>query len=307
VLAETYRYEPVYFCSPGLLLPMMEVRTWATPARGVALPFSDFCPPLVEGGNASETWLRDILAFGRARKWRYVEIRGGGQLVKQPTPGHARYFVHQLGVQAAPEKVFSGFSASVRRAIRRSERLGVVAEIKGGEESLRNFWRLHVQTRRKHGVPPQPFLFMRKIHEHFLSKEQGFIAVARLNGRAVAACVFLLFGRRAVFKFGASDLHCQEVRGMNAAFWAGIKRLAESGIEVLHFGRTDMRNEGLRRFKLGWGASETILSYHRYDYQADSFVGECHRDRRGLSERLCRTMPVPVLKLMGCALYKHMA
>src|SRR4029077_12922920 len=52
VLRKTYRHQPTYlhFSRQGklvALVPMMEVRSFLTGCRGVCLPFSDFCEPLM--------------------------------------------------------------------------------------------------------------------------------------------------------------------------------------------------------------------------------------------------------------------
>lgn len=52
VLVETYGYAPNYFVAKGTndlraLLPVMEVDSWLTGRRGIALPFTDDCEPLL--------------------------------------------------------------------------------------------------------------------------------------------------------------------------------------------------------------------------------------------------------------------
>ena len=47
--------------------------------------------------------------------------------------------------------------------------------------------------------------------------------------------------------------------------WQGIQLLARTGVEKLHFGRTDSENDGLRRFKLSWDTQEETIDYFRVD------------------------------------------
>src|SRR2546428_2783250 len=59
VLCDSYRHKPLYlyFSQQGesvALLPLMEVRSPFTGRRGVCLPFSDFCEPLLFNGHGSE-------------------------------------------------------------------------------------------------------------------------------------------------------------------------------------------------------------------------------------------------------------
>src|SRR4029077_15099455 len=93
----------------------------------------------------------------------------------------------------------------------------------------------------------------------------GFVAIARRGSQSVAAAVFFQLGNSALYKFGASDELLQEFRGSNLVMWEAIKFLAGNGATVLHLGRTALDNDGLRRFKLGWGTLEETIDYFKFD------------------------------------------
>ena len=121
----------------------------------------------------------------------------------------------------------------------------------------------------------------------------------------VAAAMFFKLGRHAVYKFGASDERLQELRGNNLAMFEGIKYLAEGGAETLHFGRTDKENEGLRRFKLSWGATEEEIDYARFDTASGSWKHS--RDSRStLHQRIFRALPASLNRLAGAIIYPHL-
>ena len=121
------------------------------------------------------------------------------------------------------------------------------------------FYRLHVRTRRRHGLPPQPASFVLKIHDEIIKPGLGFVVLASKGSRPVAAAVFLNKGKKAVYKFGASDERHQDLRGNNLVMWEAIQFLAQGGFDTLHLGRTSFGNEGLRRFKLAWGTVEETI------------------------------------------------
>lgn len=306
VLLETYRWKPFYFEHGNAVLPLIEAESWITGRRGVSLPFSDFSVPV---GCDSEQLLglfNAALETGRSRKWKYIELRNGIDVLPGAVASQ-RFYSHELDLRPGPDTIFAGFDSSVRRAIRKAEQEGVSVTLSADTEALCAFWRLYNQTRKKHGAPPQPFCFMRNIHQHLLSKGMGFIALARHDAEPIAACMFLDFGKRALYKFGASDMSLQQFRGMNAAFWAGIKHYADRGFSSLSFGRTDVENDGLRRFKLGWGAREMILNYCKYDLARDKFIGLGECRGRHLATSVFRRLPIPVLRLVGKMLYPHIA
>ncbi len=305
ILLETYRWQPFYHRLGEGVFPLIEARSWPQRPRGVCLPFSDFCAPLAPDSESVRSWFDNVVEIGRTRGWKYIELRGGLGLLGDRVMASEEYYGHELDLQLGAERVFAGFEGSVRQAIRKSGRLGVVVSLGTDIQSLRDFWALHVQTRRRHGVPPQPWRFMLKIHEHLISQGKGLIAVARAGKEAIAACVFLHSGRKALFKFGASDVHAQESRGMNAAFWSAVQYYAENGFTGLHLGRTDMENAGLRRFKLGWGAAECVIRYCRYDLERGEFIAQNRGGCSSFSRRIFRCMPTPLFKAAGALLYRH--
>ena len=313
VLHRTYGHRPCYAllgaASPdspagvGVLVPLMEVRSFLTGCRGVGLPFTDECPPL--GGAALAGGGAALLAMARSRGWRSIEFRGGSPPVPDAQPSLS-FFGHRLRFSGRdPEAVFAGCEASVRRATRKAQQSGVQVELSHSLEAVRDFYALHVQTRRKHGVPPQPFSFFRNIHKEIMANGQGFVAIARLESQAVAASVFFHLGRRAIYKFGASDERQQHLRANNLVMWEAISWFARQGFESLHFGRTSLGNAGLRRFKLGWGAEEETVSYYRFDLRSQGWLTATDR-ASGWHNRFFRLLPILPNRILGALLYPHL-
>lgn len=132
------------------------------------------------------------------------------------------------------------------------------------------------------------------------------VVVAGFQNRPIAASVYFRLGTRAIYKFGASDESFQQLRGSNLVMWEAIKQLAHDGAKTLHLGRTSVGNDGLRRFKLGWGADEHKIEYVKYDLRKGRFVTA--RDQTvNWSNRLFRALPVSLSRLIGAALYRHCA
>jgi CelD/BcsL family acetyltransferase involved in cellulose biosynthesis len=181
----------------------------------------------------------------------------------------------------------------------------VEAEITASQEGLAEFIRLNRLTRREHGLPPQPRRFFENLHREVISRDAGFIALARYQEQAVAGAVFFCFGRKAVYKYGASDRRFQNLRPSNLLLWEAIRRCREKGMESLCLGRTDLHHHGLKQFKDGWGAAETRIRYLRYDFRREAFQGLSGRPS-GWRENVLRRMPLPLLDAIGTLFYKHM-
>ncbi|HEV2392309.1 MAG TPA: GNAT family N-acetyltransferase [Verrucomicrobiae bacterium] len=308
VLQESYGYRPYYICceqggrTTGLL-PLMEVDSWVTGRRGVSLPFTDECQPLAVNSASFQLLLQKALARGNEHRWKYLELRGGREFLPEEQASQ-RFYGHVVDLTPGEEKLFASLRPSVRRAIRKAKGRGLEVEISQELEAVQQFYALQCKTRRKHGLPPQPFQFFRKLHEHILSKGCGIVVLARLGAKIVAANVYLHKGQEALYKFGASEPAYQEMRGNDLVMWEGIKYYAWKGFRSLHLGRTSVANEGLRRFKLGWGAREGSIEYFRYDLRLQGFV--TGRDEAfGWYNRFFSVLPLGLSRLFGGLLYRH--
>jgi Acetyltransferase (GNAT) domain len=309
VLVNAYGHRPFYLhLSEGgrslALVPLMEVASPFTGCRGVSLPFSDFCEPLLFPGANMESLLPSMQTLASERRWRYVEFRGA---VGSAVVGHSlpTFYGHTLDLRGGAETLFSQLDGSVRRAIRKAEASELTIHVERTPEALDQFVALHARTRKRHGVPAQPPLFFSQIYEQIIRPGLGFVVLARCDATAVAAAIFFVWGAKAIYKFGASDQTNQSLRGNNLAMWNGIRYLAESNVQQLDFGRTALEHEGLRRFKLGWGTTERAITYWRRETKSQTCALVTPR-QPGLSAQIFRHMPVKVNGVAGRLLYPHL-
>lgn len=308
VLHDTYGYQPVYFVRPEgtkytAALPMMEVDSWATGRRGVSLPFTDLCEPI---GSSSVDLIDAVMTHARERNWKSCEFRGG-----RPGNGHAvasnSYFGHTLDLRHDESALFAMASSATRRAVRKAQKSSVTIQFAHSPESVREFYGLLCETRRRLGVPPQPFSFFANIQRHVLATGQGCVVLARHDGKAIAGAVFFHAGKIALYKFGASTEAMQHLRGNNLVMWSAIEWHAKMGFETLDFGRTSVSNEGLRDYKLSWGATEHTINYYKYDLRQRAFVTQRDQAEGGWHNRIFRNSPICASRLIGSMLYKHIA
>jgi hypothetical protein len=308
VLHQTYNHRPLYLqFSRGrrlaLMIPLMEVRSPFTGRRGVCLPFSDACEPLIFDPEAPALVADQLVRFARERGWRHLELRGGKSL-RLATPT-AKFYGHNLHLCGSAEELITRFDGAVRRAIRKAERSGVDAVVAHDRHAIRDFYRLHVQTRRRHGLPPQTASFFHKVYEHIIKPGFGFTVLALRSSRPIAAAIFFRFRNNAFYKYGASDKTFQEFRANNLVMWKGIQFLARSGTEKLCFGRTDCENEGLRRFKLSWNTEEETIEYFRVDPSGRQCLTPA-RHGSGFHGAIFGRLPLMVNRLAGSIIYPHL-
>ena len=309
VLHQTYNHKPFYlqfFHRQTLvaLIPFMEVRSPFTGRRSVCLPFSDACEPLIFDPEATNLVKDQLISFARERRYKYLEIRGGKSLRVATTPS-GRFYGHTLNLCRGSKDLISRFASAVRRAIRKAERSGVKTFVERNRPAIGDFYQLHVQTRRRHGIPPQPASFFLNIHEHIVKPGLGFVVLARYGYRVVAAAIFFRFGKNALYKYGASEKRFQEFRANNLVMWHGIQVFAQEGAEQLHFGRTDFENDGLRRFKLSWGTEEGTIDYFRVDPSGREYLAPAQHDS-AFHKKIFGRLPLALNRLAGCVIYPHL-
>ena len=309
VLLDTYGHRPCYIQmslngSLFALIPIMEVQSALTRSRGICLPFSDYCAPLTFSSFRHELVAQKLQQIARERRWSYFELRSHS-IIPNDVPASESYYGHFLDLRIGPEALISNFSSSVQRAVRKAQRSGLSVSIQTGPEAMAQFYKLHVRTRRRHGAPPQPRSFFINVQRHLNNAGFGFIVLVECQRVPIAAAMFLKLGRHAVYKFGASDERVQTLRGNNLAMFEGIKYLAEEGAETLHFGRTDKENEGLRRFKLSWGATEEEIRYACFEMASGSWK-RSRESRSIFHKRIFRALPASLNRLAGAIIYPHL-
>lgn len=308
VLSESYGYNPLYYALIDngklvSLVPLMEIKSLLTGRRAVSLPFTDYCDPVFSKESPFRSITDCLIRHGERAKWKYFEFRESKGLTKD-IPCYAYYRGHILSLQQSPDAIFSKFRESTKRNIKKATRLGVKVEISATRESLAEFCRLNYLTRKMHGLPPQPEHFFSNIHKYVLSEKLGIVTLATYEGQYIAGAVFFHLGDRAVCKYGASNRNHQELRANNLVMWETIRWYAEKGFASLCFGRTEPGATGLNQFKTGWGAQERDIRYYRYDLGKGCFVGNSAQVREP-SYKIFNIMPIPLAKIAGQLLYRH--
>lgn len=310
ILQECYRYTPTYFvegspASPSVIVPLMEVNSALSRHRGISLPFTDECEPLSYRASDSRSVLGKVLKHAKSKAWQYVEIRGGTGAFPEATPSTV-YWGHQLRLDCAEEELWRNVEPACRRSIKKAERAGLTIELSQSLEATRAFHRLLEMTRRKHGVPPQPFSFFQSLQRHALAQNQGCIVLAKKGSTAIAGAMFLHFRQNSLFKYGASDPDFQQLRGNNLVMWHAVQWHLRKGFKNIDLGRTSLSNEGLRAFKRNWGASERMIKYLKYDCQSRDWATSPDR-AAGWYTTVFRHLPLPLSRMVGKVVYRHIA
>jgi CelD/BcsL family acetyltransferase involved in cellulose biosynthesis len=312
-LRRTYGYQPVaYTTSPpgsslenGLVL--CRVTSWITGRRLVSLPFSDHCEPLLNDASDESVFLAALERTLDAEKLSYIELRPLTPLAGAYHPAQS-YCFHQVDLRPDLTTLFDHcHKSSTQRKIQRAEREGLTCEAGRSEALLDAFWKLHLMTRRRHGIPPQPERWFRNLIDCF---GDGLpIRVAFQDKRPVASILTLRHKDTLVYKYGCSDTRFNNLGGTQLLFWRAIQEAKREGLRMFDLGRTDCENTGLIAFKDRWGAARSTLSYVRLGKAPPSNAPRpggaewAGRIAKGMVSRL----PDRIFSMVGSALYRHMA
>ena len=308
LLKEVYDYYPKYVVSESddelnFILPLFEVNSRITGKRGISLPFSDFCVPLSLEGKIPSPLITYLEELGRKNKWTYYELRGGNINFPHINPSQV-YLSHIIQLVSSEDKVFSNFRSSTKRNIQKALRSGVKISFHHTFESIEQFYRLNCITRKKHGLPPQPYLFFRRFYDHIISNNNGFVILAHYESMTIAGAIFLHIGIKGLFKYGASDPVYQNLRANNLIFWEAIRWFIKNGYNEINLGKTLPEHTGLRQFKNGWGALEKPIHYYKFHFKKKRFVRNKEREI-GFYNKIFHNLPIPILRLIGNKLYRH--
>ncbi len=309
VINRTYGYKPFYFtlwrhdklCA---VFPLFEVSIPFLGKRAVSLPFTDHCIPLVSKSSDFKTLFDSAVIYGRNKKWQKIKLKGGQNFLED-APTFDNFNLHVLKLEQDEKKLMKGFRSSTRRNIKKAYQKKLRVQIDNSLASLNDFYRLNCITRKHHGVPPQPFGFFLNIHKYILSKKNGIIIIVYHQKTAIAGAMFFHFGRKAMYKYGASRRETLGIRPNNLVMWEAIKWYSKNGYSYFDMGRSEPDNIGLNQFKNGWGTKVKQLGYYTFDLADEQFNGQ----KKSLlfnSSRILRKMPIPALRFVGEIAYKHM-
>jgi Acetyltransferase (GNAT) domain len=307
LLSDCYRY-PAFALALGddensiiAGLPFLDVNSYLTGRRLVSLPFTDYCQPMYRDEDALNTLLSGLLDYQKEKLSPLIEVRW--ELPSDPNIVKISPFVqHVVNLDQDLESISKALHRTQRQNIKTAEKNGI--EIRKGEniDSLKVFFHLHCLTRRRQGVPVQPWRFFILILERMIAKGNGYILQAYKGDRCLAAGLFLHWNQTLSYKYAASDDIDQDLRPNHLITWEAMRWGCENGYKAFDFGRTDINNEGLRTFKCRWGATETPLYYSVFSKMVKQ---PSNHKLNSVMNMVLRNSPPWVSRIVGEIFYKH--
>src|SRR5581483_10518350 len=170
-------------------------------------------------------------------------------------------------------------------------------------EMTEAYYRLHLETRLRLGVPSQPRRFFRLLWQRLVGVGGGALYLVYDGRAAVAGAVFLASNRTMVYKYSAWDARRRPGLANDLLLWTAIRSACEQGFATFDYGRSDLGAEGLRRFKSRWGAVERPLVYSSVGARAAADASHTP----SMVGSVIRRSPLWVTRVSGALLYRYAA
>ena len=309
VVSTCYRFTPFALIATvpggGVVggVPIMQVRHPLRRPAWITLPFSDHVPVLADDAARRMEVVAGLREFAEAAHVRRLTLRDGVGAELGRTVG----IRHVLQLSGGTDELQQQISSGTRSSIRRARRDGVtVREGTTQRDVTEIFYRLQLLTRRRHGLPVQPLRFFRLLHERILAPGHGTLLIAEYDGAPIAVALTLHHNRTTVGKYAASDPSHWRLRPNHLLCWESIEGAHARGSAFFDFGRSELGNEGLRRYKGAWGGEELPLVYTEL---GDGGWVEPRGTGRAIraTGAILRTAPPWVCRAAGTALYRFAA
>ncbi|WP_371862135.1 lipid II:glycine glycyltransferase FemX [Meiothermus hypogaeus] len=172
-----------------------------------------------------------------------------------------------------------GLLANMENMHRRNTRLAekrVVTTIEG-MEAFEEFWRLFEETnRRARLLQHAKYYYQMVLKEMNQPLGQAFISIARLDGKALAAGLFVAFAGKIDYLYGGSSRENSNAKAPNGMHWGAINWGIENGCRIYDLWGVPRQTEGshaagIDAFKEGFGGQR--VRFPAYDVSLSPLYG----------------------------------
>ena len=306
------------------ILPLIQLKHFYFGNRLVSMPYVDAAGVLADFPQAEELLLDEAVQTLRRCMGTTLEIRqhrpltarksfqrhlASAAIATDISAGLADYALHldsrkvgmALSLPHSAKDLFSHFKSKLRSQVRKPLKQGLHARI-GGIELLDDFYSVLSANMRDLGSP----VHSKKFFHHILSifhNQSNIVLISK--GDRPLACSMVFGYRNVLTNPWASALKKFNYLSPNMLlYWTMLEYACDQGYAYFDFGRSTP-DEGTYKFKEQWGAESKPL-YWYYINDKENRRGECRqRDRLQTAVKYWKKIPVPLTKILGPKIRKH--
>lgn len=199
--------------------------------------------PQLERSDASMKLFRE-LGFKPAPMYLSVELAG------------------VLDLEKDEEEILKGMRQRLRRALRKAEKNNITVETSTDPEGIHEFYRIQLQTARRHDFVSFSEDFLKKQFAAFAETGNAVLYTARFEGEILAQNFMIFYGNEASYHYGVSTELGTRLSGAPLLHMQAMRDARERGIKRYNFwgivdeDDTKHRFYGVSVFKRGFGVDE---------------------------------------------------
>jgi len=294
------------------VFPLIQVNSRIYGNRLISLPFCEYGGPLADpnlGDQETRLLIGALLdaasKLARSLKVRYVETRS-------PPPGVAcdcitdkgyqdlrSYVTFRIDLSVELHELWARLHRKTRNAVRKPMKEGVKVKDVEGEEELESYYRLYLQTQKRHGTPPHHHRLFERLYDVFSDAGKIRLLMAEYRGNPIGGVIMLRYDATIFWWNNVTDIRHRSLNSTNLLLWKMIEWGAQNGYRTLDLGRT-RKGTAIYRFKSRWGGQEAHLRDFVYflDSEEKELPDPSQKRYRYLS-KLWSSMPTSLAKIIG--------
>lgn len=316
LIQRTYGYTSYFLMLEDLqknilgILPLFHVRSWLTGNRLVSIPFAHACGPLAYSSESVGKLVDYAVRYARDEKSDYLEIRTQGNtaaLSSSDLVKHSYFSSFVLQLNTDPLSLWPKFGKkSIQYSIKKAQKSDISIVSAESFHELEAFYELNLKTRRKHGMPPQPFSFFENLWTLLGMEGMAKVLMAEHKGEYIAGIMWFAFKDTIIYMYNVSEQEYLHLCPNHLLLWEAIQWACRSGYRLFDFGRTSPDNQGLWNFKRRWGTNEVPITHYYWPHIAGPASTEESSIKFQILTSFWRRLPVILTRAFAPYLYKHL-
>lgn len=169
--------------------------------------------------------------------------------------------IMMVDISIGEDGILKSMHKEHRYCIRRAIRDGLAVEMKDDLSGVHEFYSLLVKTGQRQQIIVRGINRFIELHRNLVSSGKGTIAIARQDGRAIAAIMCTRFGNTCYYLNGGFDWEYRDRRPNQILHWRVIQWARQMGCTEYNlagagtrYPPSEQRQSGVYEFKKGFGA-----------------------------------------------------
>ena len=296
------------------LLPLVHLRSLLFGNSLISMPYVDLGGILADDEEIEWALLNQAIKLGQDLSTDTIELRHAQPLsflsstktvdlessfTLVTKPHKVRML---LDLPDSPETLMKSFKAKLRSQIKKPMKEGLFAEV-GSDELLKEFYTVFSKNMRDLGSPVHSEKIMKYVLEEF--GDQTRIVLVYKDRQPMACSLIIGFNEVLENPWASALREYSRLNPNMLLYWTMLEYACRSGFKIFDFGRS-APGEGTYKFKGQWGARPGALHWHYIllnGRRTDNGMSEASRFSSFIN--YWKKLPVPITKLMGPMIRKH--